>query len=54
MNAYIIFWSIVIFFSLVSFSIMSFKMLIKGVPELKEMFRQLNDTSANRKKENGH
>jgi hypothetical protein len=48
MNGYIIFWTIIIFFSLVSFSIMSFKMLYKGIPELREMFRQLKGT----KKEN--
>jgi hypothetical protein len=41
MNGYIIFWSIVIFFSLISFSLMSFRMLIKGIPELRDMFKQL-------------
>lgn len=41
MKAYIIFWTIVIFFSLASFIYMSFLMLVKGIPELKDMFRQL-------------
>lgn len=41
MNGYILFWSIVVFFSLISFTVMSLKMLIKGIPELREMFNQL-------------
>ena len=44
MKGYIIFWSIVIFFSLISFIYMSFRMLYKGVPELKDMFKQLKET----------
>jgi len=43
MNAYIIFWIIVISFSLASFTYMSFRMLYKGIPELRDMFRQLRD-----------
>lgn len=52
MNGYIIFWAIIILFSLISFSIMSIKMLIKGIPELRDMFKQLNDTKLNRTNEN--
>jgi len=51
MKSYIIFWSIIIFFSFVSFSYMSFKMLFKGIPELREMFRQLR--AAKYRRENG-
>lgn len=43
MTFYIIFWSIVVFFSLISFIIMSYIMLTRGIPELKDMFRQLSD-----------
>jgi hypothetical protein len=46
MKAYIIFWTIVIFFSLASFIYMSYFMLVKGIPELKDMFRQLRKTEA--------
>ncbi len=46
MKAYTIFWTIVIFFSLISFIYMSFIMLVKGIPELKDMFRQLRKTDA--------
>lgn len=45
MNGYTIFWTIVIFFSLISFTLMSFKMLIMGIPELRDMFRQLRETN---------
>ena len=41
MNGYLIFWIIVILFSLISFIYMSIQMLYKGIPELKDMFRQL-------------
>ena len=41
MKVYIIFWTIVIFFSLISFTYMSYKMLVKGIPELRDMFNQL-------------
>ena len=44
MKAYIIFWTIVIFFSLISFTYMSYKMLVKGIPELRDMFNQLRKT----------
>ena len=43
MNGYIIFWIFVIIFSLISFIYMSFQMLYKGIPELKDMFRQLKE-----------
>lgn len=48
MTGYMIFWSAIIFFSLLSFTIMSFIMLIKGIPELKEMFKQLENSKMNR------
>ena len=51
MKGYILFWSIVIFFSLISFIYMSFRMLYKGVPELKDMFNQLKETKKNNAKE---
>ena len=47
MTGYIIFWSIVIFFSLLSFTVMSFIMLTNGIPELKDMFKQLGDSRMN-------
>ncbi len=50
MNGYMIFWGAIIFFSLLSFIIMSFIMLIKGIPELKEMFKQLENSKMDRTK----
>ena len=47
MTGYIIFWSIVIFFSLLSFSIMSLIMLTRGISELKDMFKQLSESNSN-------
>ena len=47
MTGYIIFWSIVIFFSLLSFSIMSLIMLTRGISELKDMFKQLSESNPN-------
>jgi hypothetical protein len=43
MKAYIIFWTVIIYFSLVSFTIMSYIMLVKGIPELRDMFKQLGE-----------
>lgn len=43
MKIYKIFWTFIIFFSFISFSYMSLKMLIKGIPELRDMFRQLRE-----------
>jgi hypothetical protein len=40
-------WSIVILFSLVSFTFMSIKILYKGIAELKEMFRILIEEKRN-------
>ncbi len=48
MKSYIIFWTIIIAFSFISFSYMSLKMLIKGIPELREMFRQLKQSKLKR------
>jgi hypothetical protein len=43
MDGLIIFWSVAIFFAFVAFALMSAKMLYKGFPELREMFRKLRD-----------
>jgi hypothetical protein len=43
MKTYIIFWTLIVFFSLISFTIMSFRMLYKGIPELRDMFKQLSE-----------
>jgi len=43
MSAWIIFWGIVVLFSIISFAYMSGKILIKSVAELKEMFSVLDD-----------
>lgn len=40
---WIIIWGIVILFSLVGFTLMSVKILYKGVGELKEMFHMLKE-----------
>jgi hypothetical protein len=48
MKGYTIFWTVVIFFSLISFTYMSIKMLYRGIPELLEMFRQLKEANLNR------
>jgi hypothetical protein len=41
MNQWAIFWGIVVLLSTISFFYMSCKILIKSVPELKEMFQAL-------------
>ena len=38
MNGYMIFWAILIIFCLISFTLMTVRILIYGAPELKEMF----------------
>jgi hypothetical protein len=38
-----IIWEIVIFFSLISFTFMSFRILYKGIGELADMFKNLDD-----------
>ncbi len=43
MKFYIIFWEAVVLFSLLSFTYMSFKVLYRGFPELKEMLRNLDN-----------
>jgi hypothetical protein len=48
MKGYIIFWTVVIGFSFVSFTYMSLKMLIWGIPELREMFQKLRRTRLNK------
>jgi len=47
MSNYVIFWAIIIGISLISFIYMSFRILTKGLPELRDMFKQLNDTNSN-------
>ena len=51
MNGYVIFWTVVIVFSLISFTFMSFKVLFKGWPELLEMFDSIKKDIASRTKE---
>ncbi len=40
---WIIFWEIVLLFSIISFTYMSIKILYRGIKELKEMFKILNE-----------
>ena len=47
MNGWIIFWDIIIGFSVLSFSYMSIKILIKGFKRLKEMFTDLDKNNSN-------
>jgi len=47
MNVWIIIWGIIILFSLVAFTFMSVRILVKGVSELKEMFHMLNKKNEN-------
>lgn len=42
MNYWILFWGIVVLFSLTSFTWMSCKILYKAITELKEMFNVLD------------
>ena len=43
MNSWLIFWIAVVVVSFISFTYMSLKMLYKGLPELRNMFRQLKE-----------
>jgi len=43
MSAWIIFWGLVVLFSLLSFAYMSVRILIKSIAELKSMFRTLDE-----------
>ncbi len=43
MKGWEIFWATVVIFSTVSFTYLSVKILIKGWPELKVMFKALDD-----------
>jgi len=43
MNLWEYFWGAVIFFSIVSFTYMSIKVIYKGLAELKEMFESLKN-----------
>ena len=45
MSAWIIFWGLVVLFSLLSFTYMSVKILIKSIAELKSMFKTLDEKS---------
>jgi hypothetical protein len=51
MSGWIIFWEIIILFSLISFIYMSIKILYKGLPELKSMFKNLDQRSQSSKKD---
>jgi len=42
MTMWIVFWGIIILFSLVAFTFMTLRILYKGIGELKEMFHMLN------------
>lgn len=46
MNAYIVFWGIIILFSFISFVLMSIKLVYKGFPELREMLDKLKNEKA--------
>ena len=48
MNGFLIFWICLIIFSIGAFLYMSVKMLYKGIPELRNMFRHLDETKENR------
>ncbi len=48
-----IFWLIVVLFSVLSFTYLSLKILIKGWPELKFMFNALSKESLPEKEEKG-
>ena len=43
MNAWVLFWGIIVLFCIITFTYMSGKILYKSVAELKEMFNMLND-----------
>ncbi|NIA28472.1 MAG: hypothetical protein GWP06_01000 [Actinobacteria bacterium] len=43
MSAWTIFWGLVVLFSLLSFTYMSVRILIKSIAELKSMFRTLDE-----------
>jgi len=43
MNAWIIFWGLVVLFSVLSFTYLSVKILIKSIAELKSMFKALDE-----------
>ncbi len=43
MNMWVLFWGIIVLFSVISFSYMSIKILYRSIAELKEMFKTLDD-----------
>jgi len=43
MNFWTVFWGMVILFSLLAFTLLSVKILYKGIGELKEMFQMLKN-----------
>jgi hypothetical protein len=51
MKFYLIFWAIVIIFSLITFTVMSFKILYQGFPELLSMFKLIREQIEAREKE---
>ncbi len=53
MKGWIFFWATVILFSLISFTYLSLKILIKGWPELREMFNILDAQAKAKNEQNG-
>lgn len=43
MNIWALSWGIIVLFSIISFSYISFEILYKSIAELKEMFKTLDD-----------
>ncbi len=54
MNAWIIFWLIVIIFSVLSFSYMSIQVLFKGWGEMFDMFKRLDEEALEAAKNAGN
>lgn len=52
MKGWEIFWTIVVLFSILSFTYLSVKILIKGWPELKDMFNALDSQATERNNKN--
>ena len=50
MNALAVLWGAIILFCVISFSLMSIKILYRGIPELREMLEALQAERTNRKR----
>lgn len=46
MNIWIVIWGIIILFSLIVFTLMSLRILYKGIGELKEMLHRLREENS--------